>query len=276
MANKKQEDKHGKVSPEIREALKKNDIEKLARASKTMQIEGDLPYSRRVYVDGVKFYMQRTAEGIVEAGKRLLVIKEKEGYGEFVKVLEEEIGIPHTTAYRFMNAALKAEKYPTLASSFPKLGNLSNVYTLLEAPEEDLKELESKGVLAGNTIDELHRMSVKEMRDLIKKLKNETEKVVKAEVKNIETEKKALIKEVERLKAFDPEGKDASWCVGQMQLIDELADEFDTALRRFMKDSRILDHPELQAKVEAIQTRVEKRFKLFVSDWDAYVNGEAQ
>ncbi|MBE7415111.1 MAG: hypothetical protein HS130_07755 [Deltaproteobacteria bacterium] len=156
------------------------------------------------------------------------------------------------------------------------MGNISNVYTLLEAPEEDLKELESKGVLAGNTLDDLQAMSVKEMRDLIKKLKNETEKIVKAEVKNIETEKKALIKEVERLKAFDPEGKDASWCIGQMQLVNELADEFDTALRRFMKDPRILEHPELQAKVEAIQTRVQERFRLFVKEWDEYVNPEAQ
>lgn len=276
MANKKQEDKHGKASPEVREALKKNDVEKLARAAKTLQIEGDLPYERRLYVDEVRFFLQRSAEGIIEAGKRLLVIKEKEGYGAFVKLVEEEIGIPYTTAQRFMNAGLKAEKFPSIASTLPKLGKVSNVYTLLEAPEEALKELESKGVLAGNTIDDLERMSVKEMRDLIKKLKNETEKIVKAEVKNLETEKKALIKEVDRLKVFDPEGKDASWCIGQMQLVDELADEFDTALRRFMKDSRILEHPELQAKVEAVQTRVEKRFQLFVKDWDSFVNGEGE
>ncbi|MCL4873094.1 hypothetical protein KJ039_03330 [bacterium] len=276
MANKKQEDKHEKASPEVREALKKNDVEKLARISKTAQIEGDLPYDRRIYVDEVRFFLKRTAEGIIEAGKRLLVIKEKEGRGEFVKIVEDEIGVPYTTAQRFMNAALKAEKYPMIASELPKLGNISNVYTLLEAPEEDLKELESKGVLAGNTLDDLQAMSVKEMRDLIKKLKNETEKIVKAEVKNIETEKKALIKEVERLKAFDPEGKDASWCIGQMQLVNELADEFDTALRRFMKDPRILEHPELQAKVEAIQTRVQERFRLFVKEWDEYVNPEAQ
>ncbi|MBE7415112.1 MAG: hypothetical protein HS130_07760 [Deltaproteobacteria bacterium] len=56
MANKKQEDKHEKASPEVREALKKNDVEKLARISKTAQIEGDPPYDRRIYVDEVSSF----------------------------------------------------------------------------------------------------------------------------------------------------------------------------------------------------------------------------
>lgn len=268
MANKKKD-----PAEKASEALKKHDVETLARKSKTLQIEGDLPYDRRVYVDEVRFFMQRTAEGIIEAGKRLLVLKEKEGRGEFTKICEEEVGIPHTTAYRFMNAALKAEKYPAIAANFPTVGK---IYALVEAPEEALKELESKGVLAGNTVDDLQSMSVKEMRDLIKKLKNETDKIVKAEVKTLETEKKALVKEVDRLKAFDPEGKDASWAVEQMKAVDKIADEFDATLRRFVKDPRILDHPEIQAKVEAVQARMEKRFQLFVQEWNAFVNGEAE
>ena len=61
-----------------------------------------------------------------------------------------------------------------------------------------------------------------------------------------------------------------------MQVIDKMTDELDTALRKFVKDPRILDHPELQAKIEGIQAKVQKRFKIFVADWDAYVNGEAE
>lgn len=265
------------ASPEdVQKALKKHDVETLTRKAKTMQIEGDLAYDRRIYVDEVRFFLQRTAEGIIEAGKRLLVLKEKEGRGQFMKVVEEEIGIPYTSAQRFMNAALKVEKFPQIAAQLPTVGNLNRVYTLLEAPEEDLKELETKGVLAGNTMDDLQSMSVKEMRDLIKKLKHETDKVVKAEVKNLETEKKALVKEVDRLKAFDPEGKDVAWSVEMMKEIDKIADEFDGALRKFVKDPRILEHPELQAKVEAIQTRMEKRLQIFVQEWNQLVNGEAE
>lgn len=274
MANKKKDEKNAGASPEVQEALRKNDVEKVSRIAKTAQIEGDLPYDRRVYVDEVRFFLQRTAEGIIEAGKRLLVLKEKEGYGAFVKLIEEEIGIPYTSAQRFMNAGLKAEKFPMIAATLPKLGKVSNVYTLLEAPEEDLKELEIKGVLAGNTVDDLQRMSVKEMRGLITKLKNDTDKIIRAEVKNLETEKKALVKEVDRLKAFDPEGKDASWCVGQMKAVEDLASEFDVALRRFAFDPRVLEHPDIQAKVEAVQRRMEKRFELFTGNWNAFVGGE--
>ncbi|TAN62558.1 hypothetical protein EPN18_04490 [bacterium] len=261
------------ASDETKEALHKSDVEFFTRKSKTMQIEGDLPYDRVLYMNEVRFYLQRTAEGIIEAGKRLLVIKEKEGKGEFMALVEDEIGIPYRTATRFMHTALKAEKYPAITTQLAKLASCCNVYALLEAPEEDLQELETKGVLAGNTVDDLQRMSVKEMRNLINKLKTESDKIVKAEVKALETEKRALVKELDRLKAFDPENTDISWSIAQMEAISKLHNEFDTALRLFAFDKRILAHPELQAKVEGIHREVEVRFKDFVENWDAFVDG---
>lgn len=271
MANRKKSEMLAAVAPDVREAIEKNDVEYLARKSKTMQIEGDQPYNREVYIHEVKLFLKMSAENIIDAGKRLLVIKEKEGYGNFRSIVEDEIGMPHTTAYRFMNVAIKAERYPTIDLS--RLGQLSNVYALMEAPDEDLKELEEKGVMAGNTMDDLQRMSVKEMRDLIKKLKTETDKIIKEEVKNIEVEKKALVKELNRLKAFDPEAKTApAWVVDQMEEVERQINEVDDTLRKFVFDERILEHPDIQARVEAIQRRLEKRLELFVGNWDAFVN----
>ena len=95
-------------------ALEAHDIELMQRGNKTEQIEGVQPYNRELYIGEVRFLASRTVSDIMEAGKRLLVIKEKEGYGNFTKICEEEIGIPHSTAYRFMNAALKSGKFPKI------------------------------------------------------------------------------------------------------------------------------------------------------------------
>lgn len=270
MARKSNAAALAEVAPDVREAIERNDVEYLARKSKTMQIEGEQPYNRDVYVHEVRFYLDNVALSIVEAGKRLLVIREKER-GDFRNIIENEIGIPHTTAYRFMNVAIKSERYPTIDLS--QLGTNSNVYALMEAPDEDLKELEEKGVMAGNTIDELSRMSVKDMRELIKKLKTETDKIIKEEVKNLEIEKKSLVKELHRLKAFDPETKAApEWIIGQMETVESLCNEVDDAMRKFVFDPRVLEHPDIQARVEAVQRRLEKRLELFVGNWDAFVN----
>jgi len=172
--------------------------EEIQRKSAVKAIEGDLPYERMLYVNDVRFLLHRTAEAIIEIGARLLVLKEHEGRGEFTKIVEEEIGIPHTTASRFMNAAIKQGKFPKI--DFSQFGKKSNIYALIEAPEEDLKELEEKGVLAGHSIDELEIMSVKDMRNLIRKLKKKGEKIIGKSVSKLEGKNRGLNEEAKRLR----------------------------------------------------------------------------
>ena len=254
------------------QALKAHDIELMQRENKTEQLEGDSPYNKDVYIFECRFLMQRTAEAIIEIGKRLLVLKEKEGHGNFTKIVEEEIGIPYTSANRFMNVAIKTGKFPKI--DFSQFGRISNVYSLLEAPEEELKELEEKGVLAGYGVDELGAMSVKEMRALIKKLNTETDKVVKEEVKGLVSEKKALIKEIERLTAFDPEGRNIDWSEEQMKTVNLSLGGFNDTARRFVFDDRILEHPELQIKVEGILAEAEASLNLLKENWESFVSSD--
>ncbi len=252
------------------QALEAHDIELMQRENRTEQLEGDSPYNKDVYIYECRFLMQKTAQAMIEMGKRLLVIKEKEGRGNFMKICEEEIGIPYRTASRFMNTALKAGKFPKIQTG--QFGQFGSVYALLEAPEEELKELEEKGILAGYGVDELQAMSVKEMRDLIKKLKTETDKVVKEEVKGLVAEKKALIKENERLAAFDPEGRDVGWSEEQMKTIKLSLGGFNDTARRFIFDDRILEHPELQVKVEGLLAEAEASLNLLKENWENFVS----
>lgn len=256
---------------ETHQALVLQDAERASREAKVSIVEGDLPYNKDVYVSQVKIFISRSLEDLIEAGKRLLVIKEKEGYGEFEKIISDEIGLPLRSAYRCMQMALFSKKFPQITSAN---WQKSSVYALLEAPEEDLKVLEKQGILAGNSIDDLQRMSFKEIKELVRKLKNEVNKVVAEEVKTLKTENAALIKENQRLSVFDPTNRNADWCAEQMKVIEKIVDEFDSALRKFAFDERALEDLEIQAKVEAIQSRIEKRFKFFRENWDEQVNPE--
>ncbi len=246
--------------------------ERLAREVKTAVVVGDLPYEKAVYVREVMFYLDNAADAMIEAGKRLLVIQEKEGRGEFVKLVEEEIGISRTMAYRMMNSALKREKFPKI--DFSHRWEKSKVYTLLEAPEEDLKELESKGVLAGNTMDELAAMTRRELTALVRELKQDREAIAKGIEKEVKAEMNALRKEIKRLSPFDPEakGEDLNYLVAQIESVDAVLNEVDDMLRKFVVDERVLDLPEIQARIEALQTRMRNRIESFTQDWDGFVN----
>ena len=255
------------LKDDAHKALAARDLEVVKREGKTRQIEGDHPYNRDQYVGEIKLFLKRSAEDILEAGMRLIVLKEREGHGEFTKIVQDEIGLHPRTAQRFMHAALKAQRFPAI--DFSKCDTVSHLYALIEAPDEELKKLEKEGVLAWHTADELDLLSVKEMRDLIRKLKTETDKVVKAEVKGLEAEKKALVKENERLRAVAPDETDLSWSVGATEEIDRALDDIDSLLRRFAFDERIKAHPEIQAKILGIHRRMDARLKAFIEDFDA-------
>ncbi|EMV2347391.1 DUF3102 domain-containing protein, partial [Escherichia coli] len=66
-----------------------------------MQQFGDgLPYERDRVVHEARFYMAQSAEAMLEAGKRLIILKENEPHGEFIKILESELGLAYRTSVR--------------------------------------------------------------------------------------------------------------------------------------------------------------------------------
>ena len=63
-----------------------------------MQQFGDgLPYERDRIVHETRFYMAQSAEAMLEAGRRLTILKECEPHGEFEAIVREELGIPERT-----------------------------------------------------------------------------------------------------------------------------------------------------------------------------------
>ncbi|ELA3885298.1 DUF3102 domain-containing protein [Escherichia coli] len=135
-----------------------------------MQQFGDgLPYERDRVVHEARFYMAQSAEAMLEAGKRLIILKENEPHGEFIKILESELGLAYRTSVRMMQASTKYLS-PALKPNVPTLAHLgkAKLFELMTEDDEDLAELADGGTVAGLTLDDVDRMSVRELRQALR------------------------------------------------------------------------------------------------------------
>jgi hypothetical protein len=234
---------------------------------------GERPYTKAMYINEVCFFLQRSADSIIEAGKRLLVIQEKEGYGAFIKVVENEIGIPRTTAYRFMNAALKSGKFPAIDfSHFGK--SVTKVYTLIEAPEEELKKFEQLGLFAGKNVDELMAMSNKELRELVKSLREDVGEIIKEEVRKVKAKADQLqheLKEYHRI--IPPAMANASRAEKQLLYAQAKYDEFEAALSALSFGGMEIEDIKIGAKIEGLLKTCHARICHLADKWENHKKG---
>ncbi|CAH3656625.1 hypothetical protein AI2615V1_2768 [Enterobacter cloacae] len=131
-----------------------------------MQQFGDgLPYERDRIVHETRFYMAQSAEAMLEAGRRLTILKECEPHGEFEAIVREELGIPERTAQRLMQASIKFMN-PQLQAKAPTLALLgkSKLFELMTEDDDELAELADGGTVAGLTLDDVERMSCRELK----------------------------------------------------------------------------------------------------------------
>lgn len=136
-----------------------------------MQQFGDgLPYERDRIVYEARFYMAQSAESMLEAGKRLIILKENEPHGDFTNILENELGLAPQVARRMMQASMKflgEGDEPTKRSTLSVLGK-AKLYDLMVLDNEELDELADGGTVAGLTLDDVDRMSVRELRQALR------------------------------------------------------------------------------------------------------------
>ncbi|WP_334469234.1 DUF3102 domain-containing protein [Arsenophonus sp. PmNCSU2021_1] len=135
-----------------------------------------LPYERERIVHEARFYMAQSAEAMLEAGKRLIILKENEPHGTFMKIVQEQLGLEYRIARKMAQAALKYLS-PTLESkvnTFSGLGR-SKLYELMLEDDDDLAELAEGGTIAGLTLDEVDRMSVRELKAKLRKTEKSLE-----------------------------------------------------------------------------------------------------
>ncbi len=150
------------------------------------------PMDEVILVENVKSRLTRTVHDLVEAGKELVLLQEIWGRGNFVYKVEKELKIPHSSAYRLMNAAIKSINYPVIN----QISQVGKIYALIEAPHEELQKFEETGFFAGKSADELELLPKSELIQIVRSMKTEKKEKKDAQGRLIDK----LNKEVERLK----------------------------------------------------------------------------
>lgn len=126
----------------------------------------DILYDRERIVQEARFFMAQSAEAMLEAGKRLILLKENEGHGKFLEIVEHQLALQPRTAQLMMQAAVKYLGTPELtanANMFSQLGK-SKMFELMTLDSDVLVELTEGGSVAGLNLDEIDRMSVRELK----------------------------------------------------------------------------------------------------------------
>lgn len=155
--------------------------EMAAHQGEIMQRFGDgLPYDRIRVVGEARFYMAQSAEAMLEAGKRLIVLKENEPHGDFTEILETQLGLADRTARLMMQATLKYSS-PKLESKRQALAVLgkTKLFELMAADDEELVELAEGGTVAGLTLDDVDRMTTRELRRALREARENAAAVAK-------------------------------------------------------------------------------------------------
>lgn len=199
-------------------------VETSGNAAQVAEMMGyDLPYDRERIIQEARFYMGQSAEAMLEAGKRLIMLKENETeHGQFTRIVEERLGLTNATSHRMMQAAAKFLINPKLqlGSNLPTLVSLgkSKLFELMVMDDGDIKNFAEGGTIAGLEFDEIDRMSVRELKAALRETKETaeaTDKVLAAKNKKIDQ----LTTELERKKNNTP-ADEWEWAPARRDVLD--------------------------------------------------------
>ncbi|MEW8049279.1 MAG: hypothetical protein AB2792_01820 [Candidatus Thiodiazotropha sp.] len=167
--------------------------QKAERALQLKQIDNqfgnDLPFDRDRIVTETKFFISVISQSILEIGSRLIRLKEHLPRGEFLPALEE-IGIHPREAQRMMQATAK---FTGTKSKLASLGKTKLLELMVES-SEDLDALAEGGTLAGLKLDDIDRMSNRDLRDTLRAEREKREKENETHERLLEQKNKKIDK----------------------------------------------------------------------------------
>ncbi|WP_313042124.1 DUF3102 domain-containing protein [Pseudomonas sp.] len=209
------------------EVLAANQNLMAGRSAEILARFGDgLLYDRTRLVNEARFYMAQSAEAMLEAGKRLIVLKENEPHGEFEQIVREQLGIPERTARQMMQATLKYSN-PQLESKRQALAVLgkTKLFELMTEDDEDLASLTEGGTVAGLALEDIDRMTSRELRAALREAREDANaKDERLADRNQDLEKvtQELIKTRKRIQFAEPDEVIKDLRVEVIALTDEL------------------------------------------------------
>lgn len=113
--------------------------------------------------------LEMTRVGILWLGRALILVREHETQDAYTGFLDE-FAISSHTAREYMRAAIAIRDRPQIET----LG-ASKVLALASEPDETLDALIDGGTLAGHSLDEIARMTVREVKEALRRERKERE-----------------------------------------------------------------------------------------------------
>lgn len=162
------------------------------------QFGDGLPWSPEHYETEIRLELRRGCESFLRAGRYLVVARECATHGEWAELLDR-LGLEGSQSRRMMEAARRMAALPNRATSHDLLAKVgdkqSKLIELLSLDDDQFSELAVTGETGELELDDVAAMTVKELRQAIRKARGLSEKTEKklakrdAEIENLERER---------------------------------------------------------------------------------------
>jgi len=199
-----------------------------------------LPYDRERTIENIKAGFRQGLLALYEVGRNLIILQQNEGE-LFYQIIEEHFpGLHIRTAYRYMLFARKAAKLPNFKAFCEARGGWSKGLTLLcEAQEGELEELEETGSFRGYSLDDIDRMSVRQLKRALRRAREEKQQAINKTAERVAIENSELRRRIEVLEAsLNPEVEEVVKVVGAIN--DRLL-EIVRLLKRIPRETLLKD-----------------------------------
>ena len=174
-------------------------VEKMAEDIQTAEelYSDGLPYELERIENEIRFYQDQAGTALLEMGKRFIRIKAHEAHGRFLKAIEN-VGMTDRSVRYAMAAAHRFSNRKSISD----LGN-TKMIALSVLDEEEIEKLDKGGDVAGMTLDDIDRMSTRELRDNLRKEREKIKKEKEARKRDREAQEKAIAQKEAKINELD-------------------------------------------------------------------------
>ena len=205
-------------------------------------------YNINACLEKAKVYQEQMASGMLGLGAQLLLLKANEEHGCFLAAVEE-LGLSDRSADYAMCAALK---FGVSSPAVATLGN-SKIRALTVLDDDDSKDLVNGNSIEGlGNLDDVARMTVKELKEKLRQLRDEKTKIQEEHAKQLEAVEEVVRKKESKISELEMEVAGKQPPTKEELAEQELKDVRKQMIIRFSEMNTPLD--ELNALLDKAQT----------------------
>jgi hypothetical protein len=157
----------------------------------------DMPYELDRIENEIRFYQEQAGQSLLEMGKRFIRIKTHEEHGRFLKSIEN-VNMTSRSVQYAMVAAIKFSN----TKSISHLGT-TKMIALSVLDDDDVQKLEAGSDIAGMNLDDIDRMTTRELRENLRKEKEKVKEEKESRKQDRDVQEKASVKKEQKLNELE-------------------------------------------------------------------------